>query len=188
MMANIGKMQKYTDVRGWLCGPHTKTHKAPYLAKLQRDAGCKGITVAKSGRSRGLWQKMAWMIFLLPMNLGDMKLKRILKLMETKQISFGVDCPEHVGGGRPAFCRKRGKHAQVVVEIRSRRKQIPVLLREAVLWSFLTASRGRKCRDFLGVFSHEGTLLLCRKYGDCRRKVYCQPRNVPFIFAQLAKG
>lgn len=68
MMANIEKMQKYADDQGVALRPHTKTHKAPYLAKLQRDAGCKGITVAKLEKQR-LWQKMAWMIFLLPMNL-----------------------------------------------------------------------------------------------------------------------
>ena len=51
MMANIGKMQKYADVQGVALRPHTKTHKAPYLAKLQRDAGCKGITVAKIGEA-----------------------------------------------------------------------------------------------------------------------------------------
>ena len=41
MMANIEKMQKYADDQGVALRPHTKTHKAPYLAKLQRDAGWK---------------------------------------------------------------------------------------------------------------------------------------------------
>lgn len=36
MMANIEKMQKYADEQGVALRPHTKTHKAPYLAKLQR--------------------------------------------------------------------------------------------------------------------------------------------------------
>ena len=42
------KLRKHADEQGVALRPHTKTHKAPYLAKLQRDAGCKGITVARS--------------------------------------------------------------------------------------------------------------------------------------------
>ena len=93
MMANIGKMQKYADVQGVALRPHTKTHKAPYLAKLQRDAGCKGITVAKIGEAEVMAENGLDDIFIANEPVGDMKLKRILKLMETKQISFGVDCP-----------------------------------------------------------------------------------------------
>ena len=39
MVSNIEKMQKYADEQGVALRPHTKTHKAPYLAKLQ--AGCR---------------------------------------------------------------------------------------------------------------------------------------------------
>lgn len=56
MMANIEKMQKYADDQGVALRPHTKTHKAPYLAKLQRDAGCKGLQL-RNWRSRGYGRK-----------------------------------------------------------------------------------------------------------------------------------
>ena len=96
MVSNIEKMQKYADEQGVALRPHTKTHKAPYLAKLQRDAGCKGITVAKIGEAEVMAENGLDDIFIANEPVGDIKLKRILKLMETKQVSFGVDCPEPV--------------------------------------------------------------------------------------------
>ena len=51
MMRNIRDMQAHADHCGVSLRPHTKTHKMPALAKLQREAGCKGIAVAKIGEA-----------------------------------------------------------------------------------------------------------------------------------------
>ena len=73
MMANIEKMQKYADEQGVALRPHTKTHKAPYLAKLQRDAGCKGITVAKIGEAEVMAENGLDDIFIANEPVGDIK-------------------------------------------------------------------------------------------------------------------
>ena len=51
VMDNIKFMQDYADRHNVALRPHTKTHKMPYFAKVQRDAGAKGITVAKVGEA-----------------------------------------------------------------------------------------------------------------------------------------
>ncbi|MFC7394536.1 alanine racemase [Scopulibacillus cellulosilyticus] len=45
--SNIEKMQKVADNKELQLRPHIKTHKMPYLAKLQQEYGASGITVAK---------------------------------------------------------------------------------------------------------------------------------------------
>ena len=46
-LANIAMMQKKVDSLGLKLRPHIKTHRMPYFAKLQMEAGACGITVFK---------------------------------------------------------------------------------------------------------------------------------------------
>ncbi len=44
---NIARVQKICDAVGVANRPHIKTHKSPFLAQLQIEAGAKGITCQK---------------------------------------------------------------------------------------------------------------------------------------------
>ena len=46
---NIARVQQLCDRAGVANRPHIKTHKSPVLAKLQQQAGAKGITAQKLG-------------------------------------------------------------------------------------------------------------------------------------------
>ena len=48
---NIRRVQAMCDRAGVANRPHIKTHKSPVLARLQRDAGAKGITCQKLGEA-----------------------------------------------------------------------------------------------------------------------------------------
>src|SRR5919201_942141 len=48
---NIERVQALCDRAGLANRPHIKTHKSPALARLQRDAGAKGITCQKLGEA-----------------------------------------------------------------------------------------------------------------------------------------
>ncbi len=48
---NIARIQAACDAAGLANRPHIKTHKSPYLAKLQVAAGAKGITCQKIGEA-----------------------------------------------------------------------------------------------------------------------------------------
>jgi D-serine deaminase-like pyridoxal phosphate-dependent protein len=48
---NIADMQAYCDEHGLALRPHIKTHKLPRIARLQVDAGARGITCQKLGEA-----------------------------------------------------------------------------------------------------------------------------------------
>jgi D-serine deaminase-like pyridoxal phosphate-dependent protein len=48
---NIAGMADYCRLHGLNLRPHTKTHKSLLMARLQLDAGAKGLTVAKAGEA-----------------------------------------------------------------------------------------------------------------------------------------
>jgi D-serine deaminase-like pyridoxal phosphate-dependent protein len=48
---NIASMQAYCDEHGLALRPHIKTHKLPQVARLQVDAGARGITCQKLGEA-----------------------------------------------------------------------------------------------------------------------------------------
>jgi len=48
---NIASMQSYCDEHGLALRPHIKTHKLPEIARLQVDAGARGITCQKLGEA-----------------------------------------------------------------------------------------------------------------------------------------
>ena len=50
-LSNITMMQKRADSLGLKLRPHIKTHRMPYFAKLQLDAGACGIACAKIGEA-----------------------------------------------------------------------------------------------------------------------------------------
>ena len=49
--ANIARLQAACDAAGVANRPHIKTHKSPELARLQREAGARGITCQKLGEA-----------------------------------------------------------------------------------------------------------------------------------------
>ena len=55
MDRNIARLQALCDVAGIANRPHIKTHKSPYLAHRQIDAGAIGITCQKLGEAELMW-------------------------------------------------------------------------------------------------------------------------------------
>src|SRR2546421_2368508 len=49
--ANIARLQRAMDERGVALRPHAKTHKSVAIARLQLEAGAKGITVGTIGEA-----------------------------------------------------------------------------------------------------------------------------------------
>ena len=49
--ANISSLAGYCRRSNLRLRPHTKTHKIPEIARMQIQAGCHGITVAKVGEA-----------------------------------------------------------------------------------------------------------------------------------------
>jgi D-serine deaminase-like pyridoxal phosphate-dependent protein len=90
-IANIARAQKHADAHGLKLRPHIKTHKLPFFAKKQIEAGAAGITCQKLGEAEVMADAGLSDIF-LPYNiLGEVKLARLKALHRRITISVSVD-------------------------------------------------------------------------------------------------
>ena len=122
---NIARLQARCDAVGLANRPHIKTHKSPEIARLQREAGAKGITCQKLGEA----EVMAGAGFddiLISYNiLGEEKLGRLAKLMSRAKMTVAADNPVTVAG-LPRAAEIAGRTLDVVVECDTGRKRAGV--------------------------------------------------------------
>ena len=94
---NILRAQKICDLAGVANRPHIKTHKSPLLAKMQIDAGARGITCQKLGEAEVMAEAGIDDILIATNILGAAKSGRLanlqkrlpLKVCADNQISLG---------------------------------------------------------------------------------------------------
>ena len=185
MESNLKRMQEYADSHKVALRPHTKTHKTPELALLQEKYGCKGITVAKVGEAEVMAAAGIKDIFIANEIVGRNKYRRIQKLAESIDISFGIDSVAQAAMVEDAFADCE-KPAQVVIEIEVGERRSGVVEEDecADLLKFL-----KKCRHIhlKGVFSHDGDSYSAPDIETCLKKsVIAQERTLKF--ADMAKN
>ncbi len=116
--ANIARIQAQCDAAGVANRPHIKTHKSPELAKLQVAAGAKGITCQKIGEAEVMAAAGIDDILISYNLLGEEKMARLGKLLETTKMTVAADNPVVIGdlpkaasaGGAAARGRHRVRH------------------------------------------------------------------------------
>jgi D-serine deaminase-like pyridoxal phosphate-dependent protein len=102
-MANIARAQAHANAHAMKLRPHIKTHKLPFFAKKQVDAGAVGITCQKLGEAEVMADAGLTDIF-LPYNiLGAAKLARLAALHRRITISVTVDSDVSLAGLAAAF-------------------------------------------------------------------------------------
>ncbi|NLY45131.1 MAG: D-TA family PLP-dependent enzyme [Tissierella sp.] len=184
VLNNIRFMQDYSNQYSVHLRPHTKTHKMPYLAKLQIEAGAKGITVAKVGEAEAMAENGINDIFIANEIVGDIKLNRIKSLGRTIDISFGIDCVDHVKEIERIF-EGEDKKAQVLVEIEVGENRSGVIEEEDFV-SLLKFIKECKNVNLKGIFSHEG-----HSYGakdiDELRSIFNESQIRTLKFANIAE-
>ncbi len=79
---NIKKYQTYCDQHGLQLRPHIKTHKLPYFAQAQIDAGAVGITCQKISEAEVMAEHGIEDILITYNILGAAKLRRLRQLSE----------------------------------------------------------------------------------------------------------
>lgn len=181
---NIRSMKEYADSNGVKLRPHTKTHKMPYVAKLQEEAGASGITVAKTGEAEVMAAQGLDDIFIANQVVGKKKLERIRKLAETVNVSFGVDSPVQIRQIEEVF-RGAQKPAQVLVEIEVGEKRSGVI-EESDFRELLEAIRSTEHVRFRGVFSHDGHTYKAESAEQCR-ELFEEASARTLRFAEIAR-
>jgi D-serine deaminase-like pyridoxal phosphate-dependent protein len=123
--ANIARIQAACDAAGVANRPHIKTHKSPLLAKLQIDAGAKGITCQKLGEAEVMVDAGIDDILISYNLIGAEKMARLGALQARASIIVAAD-NEVVIAGLPQAAALAGRSLDVVVECDTGRKRAGV--------------------------------------------------------------
>jgi D-serine deaminase-like pyridoxal phosphate-dependent protein len=91
MERNIARMAQLAKEAGVKLRPHTKTHKSPYIARKQLDAGAVGITVAKLGEAEVMADAGIDDILIAFPLVGKRKLERFSRLLSRAKLTVAFD-------------------------------------------------------------------------------------------------
>jgi D-serine deaminase-like pyridoxal phosphate-dependent protein len=183
MMDNIKFMQSYANQYGVNLRPHTKTHKMPQLAKLQVEAGAKGIAVAKVGEAEVMAANGLKDIFIANEIVGEAKLSRIKELSKSIDISFGIDSIEQTEMVEKVF-EVAERKAQVLIEIEVGEERSGII-EEADFIDLVNYINTCKNVKLKGIFSHDGHSYHAENLEDCK-KIYLESQKRTLRFAEIA--
>lgn len=89
---NMQKMQHIADMSGCALRPHIKTHKMGLFARLQTEAGARGITCAKVSEAEVMADAGLEDIFIAYPMIGDFRIRRAIALAgRVKRLILAVD-------------------------------------------------------------------------------------------------
>ena len=184
LTSNIKYMQDYADKHGVKMRPHTKTHKMSYLAKLQLEAGAKGVAVAKIGEAEVFAQKGIDDIFIANEIVGEDKLKRIAELSKKITISFGIDSIFNVRQAEEVFA-ENNTVANVLVEIEVGENRSGVI-EKSDFQNLLDELKQCSHVKLRGVFSHDGNSYHAKDADECKQ-IFIDSQIRTLEFAQMAR-
>ena len=116
LQRNIAEMAEVARRAGVGLRPHTKTHKAPEIARMQLAAGAAGITVAKLGEAEVMADAGLDDLLIAYPIVGDAKLERLGALLERSRVRVGLDAVE-VAEGIGRVGKEVGRDVPVLVEV-----------------------------------------------------------------------
>ncbi|WP_024516387.1 D-TA family PLP-dependent enzyme [Bradyrhizobium sp. Tv2a-2] len=122
---NIARVQSACDVAGVANRPHIKTHKSPMLAKMQIDAGARGITCQKLGEAEVMADAGIDDILITYNLIGDEKMARLAALQAKANMTVAADNTVVIAG-LPKAAEISGRSLSVVVECDTGRKRAGV--------------------------------------------------------------
>lgn len=165
---NIQMMQDRADALGLKLRPHIKTHRMPYFAKLQVEAGAAGIACAKIGEAEVMADAGIQDIFIANEVIGIDKYERLRDLHRCIHIRVGIDNTVQLAQMEQVF-EGEEKPLEVLIEyevgeVRTgivEDKQLEDLVNEIMA-----------CRNVVlkGIFSHEGHTYKADNIEDCCAK------------------
>ncbi|MCP8939601.1 D-TA family PLP-dependent enzyme [Alsobacter sp. SYSU M60028] len=163
---NIARVQALCDAAGVANRPHIKTHKSPVIAKMQRDAGARGITCQKLGEAEIMAEAGLDDILISYNLIGEEKTGRLGALLRRADVIVAADNPVTVAG-LPRAAEIAGRELKVLVEIDTGRKRAGVETPgEAVALARDIASRpGLRFAGFLA-YPPEGGIEATQRFVD----------------------
>jgi D-serine deaminase-like pyridoxal phosphate-dependent protein len=179
---NIARVQKACDAAGVANRPHIKTHKSPILAKLQVEAGAKGITCQKLGEAEIMADAGIDNILISYNLLGEEKMARLGALQARAHMTVAADNPTVVASLTQAAAAS-GRPLSVVVECDTGRKRAGVETpAEAIaLARTIAASKGLKFAGFMLYPTETGWAEAQRFYDEALAGVRAQGLDATMV-------
>ena len=122
---NIARIQAICDTAGVANRPHIKTHKSPFLAQLQIQAGAQGITCQKLGEAEVMVEAGLDNILISYNLIGEEKIARLGALLAKTNVTVAADNAVVIAGLSNAGIAA-GRALPVVVECDTGRKRAGV--------------------------------------------------------------
>lgn len=154
VVANIARMQAAADAAGVGLRPHAKTHKSPLIARLQIDAGARGICCAKLGEAE-VFADAGIANIRLPYPLQPVNADRVLALQSRVTLSFAVDHLDVARAWSDAM-RAAGSRADVLVKVDVGFHRCGIAPDVPSAVAFLKAIDALPGLRLLGILSHAG--------------------------------
>ena len=147
--ANAERVVAYCRDHGLAWRPHVKTHKCTSLARIQLEAGAKGLTVATPREAEVMASVCDDLLVAYPL-IGDAKLDRIMALPGRVRLTVGLDS-EATLRATAAAAERAGRTVNVVVEVDLGMRRVGLgTPQEAVrLWERMAARGGGGGLEFM---------------------------------------
>jgi D-serine deaminase-like pyridoxal phosphate-dependent protein len=113
---NVAEMAEVARAAAVGLRPHTKTHKAPEIARMQVDAGATGITVAKLGEAEVMVEAGFEDVLIAYPVVGERKLERLGALLERASVRVSLDAVE-VAEGIGRVGKGVGRDVPILVDV-----------------------------------------------------------------------
>lgn len=167
-LANIAMMQKKADDLGLKLRPHIKTHRMPYFAKLQMEAGACGIACAKIGEAEVMADNGIGDIFIANEVIGEDKYERLKALHRRIHVRIGIDNEVQLAQMEKVFATE-ARPLEVLIEYEVGEVRTGVTSDEQLI-RLVKAIQSSKHVVLKGIFSHEGHTYKADSVADCCAK------------------
>ena len=151
---NIAEMAALAKSLGVALRPHIKTHKTPQIARLQLAAGAVGITCAKLGEAEVMADAGIEDILIAYPVVGEIKIRRLLALMERARMRVALDSREAAQALSDALAAE-DRTIDVYVEVNTGQDRAGALSGDEAVALALDLAR-MPGLHVVGVMSHEG--------------------------------
>jgi D-serine deaminase-like pyridoxal phosphate-dependent protein len=152
---NIAEMAALATSHGVALRPHAKTHKSPHVARLQLEAGAIGLTCAKLGEAEVLVELAGVTDILIAYPIvGDIKMRRLLELLERAHVIVAVDTHQAAAALSQAISVS-DRILDVYVEVNTGQDRAGARAGQEAVDLAVTTSRLPGLR-LAGVMTHEG--------------------------------
>lgn len=152
---NITEMAEIAVGHGVSLRPHFKTHKTPEIARLQLEAGAVGATCAKLGEAEVFVDEAGITDVLLAYPVvGELKIKRLLALMDRAQVTVAVDTLDAATGLSRAMAAA-GKTLDIYIEVNTGQDRAGARAGDEAVNLALAVNNLPGLR-LVGVMTHEG--------------------------------